>query len=819
MATEHKKHNTKKSKTSKKLERQKNPSSNNKHEKSNSWNSAKATDNHNKNKKKFKRGAPPPSAASSSSSPPSSNLVIPFPSQQYEWPRDDFLRETPPHEQAFQAALETSYLGLVVDDPATVKQHVEMATSGEKNFDLQQTLQQMQRHQFFQTDVTQPFGLGSKCAKTYVTRCLVGDHGTTYRYLGLRMFAHRWDTLTKGTSGNANHTMIGCTNTHNNAETVVQRKLSHDIQVFKDQVLVPRTKHHLHELHQQRKQLGQPDYNVTRSNPNYNICLINRMDSAVADDYKWEPSLQQSKIAVAWHADSSLEHYSNIAVYQWIVKEVKDDEEKNTSPKIKDEKEDAGTDSGWALAMRTTPNAEGPNIQADHQADPNIPPISVSLPSGSTYYMLDDFNHHHQHAVLYKPPKSSKESMASTSNPSNDDDSHRHKHKKQKKQPSTSTSTLSSASPSPQEATPTIRYSATYRQLRPSHTVHELLVQCATTCHPSHFQKRGVKVWRPEQVLLFAMEAEWLRQFYIQGQHHYNMLWNNNWDAPLTQLWKYWSALEERTRHVLELLQLAAMFAATNHTMDNGTTHNTNNTAKRNKKERKLRDKQRKAHHAVQTLLERRQGSTDEQPLALEILYQPMADLIRERSVMRAQWEKREKDHVFTTMDPKYRPLPWPVQHTPLATYSGGAVAALDGGAAMNDTTIMATSTMPGSPKELETIATQLEQFGRAFDSGKANDLPQQPILLLAKHPPQASSGSAAADGTGSTASATTTTIADAASSNADSSSLQHHPPTKDRRQKGIQKHKHGSNHHSNHGKNHGSKKDDNPRKKKKLRY
>ena len=38
----------------------------------------------------------------------------------------------------------------------------------------------------FRADVTQPFGLGTKCAVTYVTRTLAGEPGTTYKYLGLR---------------------------------------------------------------------------------------------------------------------------------------------------------------------------------------------------------------------------------------------------------------------------------------------------------------------------------------------------------------------------------------------------------------------------------------------------------------------------------------------------------------------------------------------------------------------------------------------------------------------------------------------------------
>jgi len=45
----------------------------------------------------------------------------------------------------------------------------------------------------FQFDITQPAGLGTKLAKTLVTRCLVGDAGVTYKYLGLRMFSIPWN--------------------------------------------------------------------------------------------------------------------------------------------------------------------------------------------------------------------------------------------------------------------------------------------------------------------------------------------------------------------------------------------------------------------------------------------------------------------------------------------------------------------------------------------------------------------------------------------------------------------------------------------------
>jgi hypothetical protein len=85
--------------------------------------------------------------------------------------------------------------------------------------------------------------------------------------------------------------------------------------------------------------------------------------------------------------------------------------------------------------------------------------------------MLDDFNHHHQHAIL---------------------------------------------------AGEGIRFSSTHRLLRESHNVNFQLERCKKVC--SMFHKKG-KVWRSEQLLLTEIESEWIRQFYIQGQQHYDLLW------------------------------------------------------------------------------------------------------------------------------------------------------------------------------------------------------------------------------------------------------------------------------------------------------
>lgn len=97
------------------------------------------------------------------------NLPCAFPSH-LPRPATGFLRNEAPFQASFAAALDTAYEGFVVDDNVS-------ATSAS---DIETTLQTELRD-CFRADVTQPFGLGTKCAKTYVTRCLVGEFGTTYK--------------------------------------------------------------------------------------------------------------------------------------------------------------------------------------------------------------------------------------------------------------------------------------------------------------------------------------------------------------------------------------------------------------------------------------------------------------------------------------------------------------------------------------------------------------------------------------------------------------------------------------------------------------
>ena len=171
---------------------------------------------------------PSSSKQQSHSSSPFSRLPLPFPAHlQPQLPTGGgFLRNEAPYEHAFAVALQTAYEGCVWDSPSTLagrgrggggggklnnndnnncgggsnsaNNHGEAATKSSAKAvavnerEVQAAFRTLDQEGLFRTDITQPAGLGGKCVKTMVTRCLLGDPGTTYKYLGLRMFAHPW---------------------------------------------------------------------------------------------------------------------------------------------------------------------------------------------------------------------------------------------------------------------------------------------------------------------------------------------------------------------------------------------------------------------------------------------------------------------------------------------------------------------------------------------------------------------------------------------------------------------------------------------------
>ena len=106
---------------------------------------------------------------------------------------------------------------------------------------------------------------------------------------------------------------------------------------------------------------------------------------------------------------------------------------------------------------------------------------------------------------------------------------------------------------------------------------------------------------------------------------------------------QYWSRLEVRTKQVIDLLQGAAeaVILAKN--------NNNNNNSKEipSRVERKKRERMKKSEGIVKDLLNR---STDEND-ASTLLYEPYAQLLEERAMIRQLWQKRELDVVFQRMN------------------------------------------------------------------------------------------------------------------------------------------------------------------------
>ena len=488
-------------------------------------------------------------------------------------PNQSFVQNNGNYKKAYDKALETSYEGFVYDGPGAKTDDGRTIFAHDK---IRSALKTMEAANIFRTDVTQPFGLGTKCAKTYVTRCLLGERGTTYKYLGLRMFSHPWDASDSDVSDESLLDAL---------RTIAQL----------NNTLTDRSETHLSALDEKRRDRGVSQPTI-KGRAKFDISLINRM--VTSEDLKPEPMTSKGRCTVSWHADSCLEHYSTIGVYHTLFEDSVDGNDDGGC-----KKKPSLDGSGWSVALRVAHDSEGPGAGsrgADIDVVAETPVISTSLPSGAAYYMLDDFNHHHQHAVL-----------------------------------------------APESPAGGVRFSSTHRLLRLGHNVSFVIERCRTTC--AGFHKKGPKVWRSEQLLLTDTESEWIRQFYIQGSGHRANLWPY-WKEPICALLKYWSMLEARTKQILDLLRLAAEERC-------GVGANDGNSGTPSRAERKLREKRKKAEKAIVDIMGRNDKSFQD---ACDALYEPMAELLEERAKMRSLWAERAKDKVFKRMDLEYKPLPAP---------------------------------------------------------------------------------------------------------------------------------------------------------------
>ena len=118
-------------------------------------------------------------------------------------------------------------------------------------------------------------------------------------------------------------------------------------------------------------------------------------------------ALGSGEQAVSWHADSSLEPFSSIAVLNLSLPDARaagkggGGAKKNKERRLggKGGKGGGGKGGGgvpWRIAMKCVGAGHEPTAEGAR----GTPALAVPLQGGDVYYMLDDFNHHHHHAVL-----------------------------------------------------------------------------------------------------------------------------------------------------------------------------------------------------------------------------------------------------------------------------------------------------------------------------------------------------------------------------------------------------------------------------------
>ena len=188
----------------------------------------------------------------------------------------------PEHEPSFSEVLATSYTGFV---------HEPKCKLPSAFHDLfERCFARLDAQGYFQYDTVLPAGFA---AQTYVKRTLVGDPGITYKYLGLRLFAHPWSGEGQGAGGVMAD--MGRLN-----EALVRRS---------SKLLAARTAPAL-AARNSGGEVEQP------GSCRFNLTLVNRMDPRhLKADLKPEGLFGMGKCSVSWHCDSGLENFSTIAVY------------------------------------------------------------------------------------------------------------------------------------------------------------------------------------------------------------------------------------------------------------------------------------------------------------------------------------------------------------------------------------------------------------------------------------------------------------------------------------------------------------------------
>jgi alpha-ketoglutarate-dependent dioxygenase FTO len=197
-------------------------------------------------------------------------------------------------------------------------------------------LEKLRDANYYQYDVVMAGGKHS--SRTFVKRTLVGNPGITYKYLGLRLFAHAW-------SGPGVSPALRAIGEMNRRIVELTKRLPNP---------------------------GKCEYNLT---------LINYMEPHSHTSVGFKDDTEgMGKVSVSWHSDSSLEANSAIAVYHCLPTQ-------------------RATKWDWRIALRPAPNGNGddengPSIRTQ------AAPVAINTKDGDMYFLLGDFNEKYQHCVL-----------------------------------------------------------------------------------------------------------------------------------------------------------------------------------------------------------------------------------------------------------------------------------------------------------------------------------------------------------------------------------------------------------------------------------
>ena len=308
--------------------------------------------------------------------------------------------------------------------------------------------------------ITQPMGPSTPLSRTRVTRCLIGKPGITYKYLGLRMFAHPW----RGQRAQGPCKQM--------------RKLSRKLE---------------------RRAVACADGDLPGPSA-FNLVLLNRMEPEALARAKQEKSYGMGAVSVSWHADSSLQDFSTISVY--VAHHAADVANFATPPPPPAPPEA----QPWRVALRAVRDVEGPTMRAatrqeTRRDDTSVPAVLLPLHDGDVYHMLGDFNHHHQHAVIQPDGAGAGSVRYSSTHRVALEEGHTYQSIRRRCR-----AALAASASAQEEAT-----TAAAPEGGGGGGGGGGGEGCAAR-------------WQEEQACLSELEFEWLRQYYIQGSGHADSL-------------------------------------------------------------------------------------------------------------------------------------------------------------------------------------------------------------------------------------------------------------------------------------------------------